>query len=377
MKALQCEMCGSQDMVKQDGYFVCQHCGTKYSVEEAKKMMIEGTVDVKGVVRVDDSEELKKLYQAARNARETSDDETALKHYETISAKDPDSWEALFYLSVLKTNSIKNGEIASAAISVANSIDRVFQLIKENVEDEEERRKAVEEVFDQCNSTATWLTSASHSFYDTITKGNGLMILTGVVGAISSLSSTGEAILEDQTRCLHITNIVWYCGTAVETYFGTDDEFYKKIVISALKKTIYFDSEFKKKHGSHIYNDDALKSIKDKIKEYEPEYNAAETANTTTSSSSSSGGCYVATAVYGSYDCPEVWTLRRFRDYTLAKSFFGRLFIRTYYAISPTLVKWFGKTEWFKNLWKPTLDKMVAKLNADGVEDTPYEDKIW
>src|SRR5699024_12626084 len=24
----------------------------------------------------------------------------------------------------------------------------------------------------------------------------------------------------------------------------------------------------------------------------------------------SSGGCYVATAVYGSYDCPEVWTLR-------------------------------------------------------------------
>ena len=30
----------------------------------------------------------------------------------------------------------------------------------------------------------------------------------------------------------------------------------------------------------------------------------------------SNGACYVATAVYGSYDCPEVWTLRRFRDYT-------------------------------------------------------------
>ena len=26
------------------------------------------------------------------------------------------------------------------------------------------------------------------------------------------------------------------------------------------------------------------------------------------------GGCYVATAVYGSYDCPQVWTLRRVRD---------------------------------------------------------------
>ena len=26
----------------------------------------------------------------------------------------------------------------------------------------------------------------------------------------------------------------------------------------------------------------------------------------------SKGGCYIATAVYGSYDCPQVWTLQRF-----------------------------------------------------------------
>ena len=31
-------------------------------------------------------------------------------------------------------------------------------------------------------------------------------------------------------------------------------------------------------------------------------------------------GCYVATAVYGSYDCPEIWTLRRFRDKVLART---------------------------------------------------------
>lgn len=55
-----------------------------------------------------------------------------------------------------------------------------------------------------------------------------------------------------------------------------------------------------------------------------------------------SGGCYVATAVYGSYDCPEVWTLRRFRDSTLASTWYGLLFTKTYYAVSPTLVRWFG-----------------------------------
>ena len=95
------------------------------------------------------------------------------------------------------------------------------------------------------------------------------------------------------------------------------------------------------------------------------------------SGSSGGGGCYVATAIYGSYDCPEVWTLRRFRDNTLAKTWYGRAFIHTYYAISPTIVKLFGKTDWFKNLWKPLLDKIVKDLQANGVENTTYNDKEW
>lgn len=89
------------------------------------------------------------------------------------------------------------------------------------------------------------------------------------------------------------------------------------------------------------------------------------------------GGCYVATAVYGSYDCPQVWTLRRFRDNTLAKTWYGRTFIKMYYAVSPALVKWYGHTEWFKKIWQGKLDRMVAKLQADGVESTPYEDINW
>lgn len=88
-------------------------------------------------------------------------------------------------------------------------------------------------------------------------------------------------------------------------------------------------------------------------------------------------GCYIATAVYGSYDCPEVWTLRRYRDTTLAGTWYGRAFVKTYYAISPTLVKWFGNTQWFKTLWKGKLDRMVTRLQSKGVESTPYEDKNW
>ena len=108
-----------------------------------------------------------------------------------------------------------------------------------------------------------------------------------------------------------------------------------------------------------------------------PELPAVEAKQNVPKINNSSGGCYVATAVYGSYDCPEVWTLRRYRDFKLAKSLHGRLFIRLYYSISPTLVRCFGSTKLFKNLWKPYLDKMVKRLRTDGFEDTPYDDRTW
>lgn len=89
------------------------------------------------------------------------------------------------------------------------------------------------------------------------------------------------------------------------------------------------------------------------------------------------GGCYVATAVYGSYDCPPVWTLRRYRDNILATTFLGRTFIHAYYAVSPALVRQFGGRAWFFALWRPVLDRKVRRLNRRGVEDTPYRDRMW
>ena len=88
-------------------------------------------------------------------------------------------------------------------------------------------------------------------------------------------------------------------------------------------------------------------------------------------------GCYVATCVYGSYDCPEVWTLRRYRDTKLSKSFLGRAFIRFYYAVSPSFVKLFGKTKMFNFIFKKKLDRIVLKLNENGFDNTPYKDKQW
>ena len=89
------------------------------------------------------------------------------------------------------------------------------------------------------------------------------------------------------------------------------------------------------------------------------------------------GRCYIATCVYGSYDCPEVWTLRRFRDDALAQTAAGRLFIKLYYAVSPTLVDWFGETDWFRALGRFALDALTEALESRGFASTPYADKTW
>ena len=98
-------------------------------------------------------------------------------------------------------------------------------------------------------------------------------------------------------------------------------------------------------------------------------------SNSSSTANGGGGGCYIATAVYGSYDCPPVWTLRRYRDNVLDTTWYGKLFIKTYYAISPVLVKFFGKQNWFISFWKRKLDGFVSKLQANGFESSSYNDK--
>lgn len=98
-------------------------------------------------------------------------------------------------------------------------------------------------------------------------------------------------------------------------------------------------------------------------------------ANSPVKNTNTHKGCYIATCVYGSYDCPEVWTLRRFRDQALRYSWIGRVFIKVYYATSPTLVKWFGNMKFFRTINRSILDKWVSNLNKNGFDNKPYQDR--
>lgn len=356
MKQIKCELCGSNSLVKQGDMFICQGCGTQYSVEDAKKMMVEvedQTADVVSKVKVDQSDELKNLYLLARRARDEDNTENARKYYDQIIVKNPNDWEAAFYLVYYKAMGCKIAEIASAGYSVVNTIETTVTLIKENVEGREEQINALKEVALRCELIAAMLYRGAQSHYN------------GIDASIKD-RYTQEMI----NNCASAYTINYTLGNVLDSVFGEYDEVHS-LSVSAWKDGITFHKGIIKYFQQFETNKNIILGYADKIKKYDASYVAPNIEKP------APAGCYVATAVYGSYDCPQVWTLRRFRDNTLAETWYGRAFIRTYYAISPTLVKWFGDTEWFKNMWRGKLDRMVENLQAQGVEDTPYEDRQW
>lgn len=293
MKQLVCEMCGSKDLIKQDGLFVCQHCGVKYTLEEARKMMVDGVVNVQGTVTIDRSNELTLLYQAARNARATSDDASAIRHYENISARDPNSWEALFYLVVLRTNSIKNSEIQSSALSVISCLPKVLALINETITDPAAKKNALWEVVQQCHTTATWLTGASHNFYKTVTQGNGLMALTGVFGAISSAGSTLSQMTDDQNRCATIANIMCHCGNNIETVFDMNDPDFRNMAVWSWSQLLAFHDQYRQAHKSQtLFDTESLNRFNGKIAYYSNYGNQNRNAAMLTVAFDSTGGSF-------------------------------------------------------------------------------------
>lgn len=348
MKAITCEMCGSTNLIKNNGVFVCQSCGTKYSVEEARKMMVDGTVDVKGTVKIDTSSELQNLYEIARRAKNTDNAENAAKYYDQILVKDPSSWEANFYVVYFKAMSCKLGEICSAGTSVSNCIPTVLNLVKENFSDETQLTNIIEELTASALGIAKMLYDAATKHYNdidaSIQHNYTQEYIYNAYAARSILTTLGNGLVE-----------------AFGDKFGTEASLlWEQSVVIHNGYLCYLEDKESNKAE--------IREYADKIKKYNSSYQAP---------AFNEGGCYIATAIYGSYDCPEVWTLRRFRDYYLANSIFGRAFIKIYYTISPTLVKWFGHSTLFNKIWRTPLDKLVMTLNNKGVLNSPYKDRNW
>lgn len=345
-----CPNCGASiqlDNERSEGF--CSYCGSKVKVEEAQKLMIQGTV------KVDTSDELANLYQIARRAKDADNSENAHKYYDMILVKDPNSWEATFYVTYYQAMQCKIAEISNAALSVSNSFSGILDLIKNNIQNYEEQRTVLEEIYLRCEVLANMLYGASKDFFEEYSEGS-----------------------EHIERGIYSAGILELLSVEICSHFGdAHDEIRAEAISSAVNihaKTLLDVKGEVTEEDLDLYKEDY-----EIVKRFHPDYSLPimklSYSSDNSDSENSNSGCYIATSIYGSYDCPQVWTLRRFRDDTLDSTWFGRCFIKTYYTISPTLVRWFGKSSIFKGIFTPILDKMVESLRNKGVSDEPYNDK--
>lgn len=444
MKAIKCELCGSNELVKQDDYFVCQFCGTKYTPEAAKKLIIDlnNPIQIKGINNIeDDLNNVASLIQMGQLHKA----EILLEKLSISATNNPNVWVMYAKFSYAKyiegnnysnyrkecthgggTRSVYNNpkmgfndrcircveelhkherflikgcpEDTGAIQQIQELIQKVETLSKEN---QSKAQKVAAELIESFytvpnaytyNSTFSWI-DKNGTFYTSVKWVNNKPKL--IPACLDDLDYEGrhkwpeiyidafpflEAfIAEGENNAKLYSDVVSSLNEKQKISFvkcfirhiapsANIPSDLKALNIASINgRTIILRVSYDSDTGATYSNSNFTPEIQIK--------GNFEQILDSVKAESVKGGCYIATCVYGSYDCPEVWRLRRFRDNQLSKTWCGKTFISTYYAISPTLVKWFGDTAWFKKTWKAVIDRIVIKLKDKGFEDTPYKDK--
>lgn len=135
MQAIKCELCGSNQLTKKDGYYQCEHCGTKYTLEEAKKLIVSGTVEV-----VTGNAEKERLLKNANVFLQLHEYTKAMETYQKIQNQYPDDyrgwWEcykSLFYdiKYYQPCNDFRNKLINKAKL--LNNLDKEYLIFWNNI----------------------------------------------------------------------------------------------------------------------------------------------------------------------------------------------------------------------------------------------------
>ena len=456
-------MCNSNDIVKDGEFFVCQSCGTKYTLESARKLMSDETV----TVTVDNSGNFDKYVKLAWEAIDDARYDAAYDNFTKAVEIEPENPECVLGQGIAIYGKNTEQTVPPAAIKCVEKAKRLFDSSPEkSIEKDKIILNCIKKIVEICDNICDPLDKERFSLKSSINKTH----YTGWNGGEGQAAILNETISNHNADInLKINkneekassysnfrrdslNLLINEASINEQFkyyydiygFGTQIlrkaiELYPQITLSPeeQKEMLYKDPEktwqrfrqgyripgfievYVKMGGDinlkrpvysyvwvsdiaegHLKDVEILKELinngaKMDFDEKVPYYGKITTTMLTNKTNPAirdyliskypeakrkvnklgKSGCYVATCVYGSYDCPQVWTLRRYRDHTLAQTRRGRAFIKAYYAISPTLVKWFGNTNWFKKMWKGKLDRMVKRLNDSGIEDTEYQDK--
>lgn len=368
MKKLICEVCGSTEIKKEDNVYVCESCGCKYSVEDVKKLLVEGEITVNKNHNYNFNHEVSGQVEMVEKDNTVEKIKMIIDSYdrEVKYAKSQkerfESWEKHSKLFQQGEFLLKHPELPETWLGQLYLQTLGFTFDKETGDKMCVKRYEAAQREGRLDTYINWddylqiYLDDNGEFCNYYNKDGGHFIV------------------------IRWTKLTEPAGHVGDFYFDKCGEVRSSKEIFDSLEEIYNRSNTTQEQKDKIndYKERYEKLVKELQQKFEPKQLEKSSSNYTSQSNysgQSSGGCYIATAVYGSYDCPEVWTLRRYRDNCLAKTWYGRTFINVYYATSPMLVKWFGNTNWFKKIWRGKLDNMVNKLQNAGYLSTPYEDK--
>lgn len=161
-------------------------------------------------------------------------------------------------------------DISSAGASVANCIGNTFALIRDQV-DSSKHDDIVASLVNDCTSIASMLAVASQNHY-------------------ISNSSVDGVLQERNNQFVSIAQILENCANSLKSTFPG----MTNLQATAAKNYIQYLVNWAKVYHP-TYRDGKIQAMTQIVRKKDPSYTPPEIKKS---------GCYVATCVYGSYDCP-------------------------------------------------------------------------
>ena len=111
-----CDMCGSTDVVEQDGVLVCRACGAKCSADPVGETQAQ-TARISGK---------KNLRLMAKRAADNDDVEAAAKYYALLSEENPEDLKAYFYAAYYTIRQSAGSDTVAVAERLTAALYTVF-----------------------------------------------------------------------------------------------------------------------------------------------------------------------------------------------------------------------------------------------------------
>lgn len=369
--AAKCTQCGANievDDTKEAG--ICKYCGTAFITEKAiNNYVVNNTYNINNANIIIQSKNIDNLKKLGNDELKRHNYDKAYDYFGEALEIDGDDAECIFKRNIIDQLIDDSDDLAYMYIT--KILSNYYDDLCTSEYDCEKKNEVIMDASEQCEYVITSYyykqkaTCIVNGKMKTDRYAHFLLASRDTVWAINNLVTYEISLLEQIPELEK--NIISQCDFAINVLMDETPK-YKDL------NNQYGCYTLRGTFADRCYESaEKIAELKNKITPYSLPSELVSPSKG--GKGAEQNGCYVATCVYGSYDCPEVWTLRRFRDYTLDTTWYGRLFIKCYYAISPTIVKWFGETKCFKKFWKMRLDKMVSNLNNKGVENTSYTDK--